>query len=107
MPAVIYTDCRGERHEIEVEIGVSVMAAAKRSGVPGMLAECGGSLTCATCHVYVSDEWTERLPPVREDEDEMLDEVSCPRLPNSRLSCQVLAAADLDGLTVSLPETQQ
>jgi 2Fe-2S ferredoxin len=83
------------------------MAAARKNGVPGIVAECGGSLTCASCHVYVNDAWLAKLEPVGPDEDEMLDEVASPRQPNSRLSCQLRIGTELDGLEVDVPAVQQ
>lgn len=82
------------------------MLTALSSGVDGIEAECGGSCMCATCHVYVDAAWLDRLPKVQILEDEMLDDTASKRESNSRLSCQIQMTDDLDGLIVTLPETQ-
>ena len=81
--------------------GVSLMAAIRAAGVDELLALCGGSCSCATCHVYVDETFLGQLPPIRNDEDELLD-FSNHRAPNSRLSCQVPLTAALDGLCVTI-----
>jgi ferredoxin, 2Fe-2S len=106
MPRVIYIEPNEVRHEIEVDDGMSVMEGAVQSGIDGIVAECGGSLMCATCHVYVDPAFLAKLPEMKPDEDEMLEATVSPRKPNSRLSCQLVLAPDLDGLTVYLPEEQ-
>jgi ferredoxin, 2Fe-2S len=82
------------------------MQAAVADNVEGILADCGGMMTCGTCHVYVREPYAEALPPPTADELGMLEFVAAPRRPNSRLSCQIDLRAELDGLTVELPETQ-
>jgi 2Fe-2S ferredoxin len=82
------------------------MQTAVARGVDGIVAECGGNLMCATCHVYVDEDWAELLPAKAEDEDDMLDETACPREQNSRLSCQLVLEEKLDGIVVTLPERQ-
>ncbi len=84
----------------------SLMRAAVDAGVDGIAADCGGVLSCATCHVVVAPEWADRLPPRSADEDAMLEMTAAPREPTSRLSCQIVVTADLEGLTVRLPATQ-
>ena len=79
---------------------------ATDAGVAAIVADCGGLLTCATCHVYVDPAWADKLPPVTEDEAAMLEMTASPRQANSRLSCQIVMQSALDGLTVTLPETQ-
>jgi len=106
MPKVIYRAHDGSEHSLEVRAGLSVMEGAIRNDVDGIVAECGGSCMCATCHVYVDEAFSDRLPSPSEDEEEMLDEVVAPRRANSRLSCQIKVTEDLDGLLVHLPETQ-
>jgi 2Fe-2S ferredoxin len=106
MPKVIYIDPDQVRHELEVEAGMSVMEGAITHGIDGIVAECGGSLMCATCHVYVDSADLERLAEMKPDEDEMLDATASPREPTSRLSCQLVVTPELDGLTVHLPEEQ-
>lgn len=82
------------------------MQAAQAGGVDGIAADCGGSMTCATCHVMVREPWASQLPPASADEIAMLDFTAVPRQPNSRLSCQIQLTKALDGLTVDLPTSQ-
>ena len=86
--------------------GLSVMRAAVDAGLDGIAADCGGMLTCATCHVYVAPEWLDRLPPASADELGMLDFAAAERRAGSRLACQIEIGPELDGLTVELPERQ-
>ena len=88
------------------KIGKSLMAAAVASDVDGIAADCGGLLTCATCHVFVAEPFASTLPPPDAEELSMLAFTAVPRQPNSRLSCQITLTAALDGLTVELPTTQ-
>ena len=96
----------GEPLTLETKPGQSLMQAAVAANVHGIEAECGGLLTCATCHVYVREPFASRLPPPSGDETGMLEFTASPRQPNSRLSCQIDLSAALDGLTVDLPPTQ-
>jgi 2Fe-2S ferredoxin len=86
--------------------GGSLMQAAVDANVEGIAADCGGMMTCATCHVYVREPFLARLPGMSGDEDSMLDFTASPRQANSRLSCQIELTEELDGLTVDLPATQ-
>jgi len=106
MPTItfIHSDNRVER--VEAETGDSAMRAAVVHGIDGIVAECGGSAVCATCHVYVDDDWIGRLPAVGDDEDALLDGAACERQANSRLSCQIKVTPELDGLVLRLPERQ-
>ncbi|EIV92870.1 2Fe-2S iron-sulfur cluster-binding protein [Frankia sp. QA3] len=106
MPKIIYVDPDGTRHVVDAPDGTSLMQAAVANGVEGVLGECGGSAMCATCHVYVDPADGGRLPELGADEDEMLDSTASPRTTASRLSCQLTASEDLDGLVVRLPEEQ-
>ena len=108
MPTVKYRDPAGRTHEIQVPIGQSLMEGAVRNGVLGVVAECGGNLSCATCHVYIDEAWFDLVGPAESSslEDEMLDNVSAERLPSSRLCCQVLMSAVLDGVTVRVAPRQ-
>lgn len=106
MPRITYIQPDGTEQCVEAAIGVSVMHAALASGVPGILAECGGAASCATCHVYVDAAFSERVGPCGEDEDAMLDCTASERTPFSRLSCQIEMSEDLDGVIVRLPEAQ-
>ena len=91
---------------LEVKPADSLMQAAVAANVEGIAADCGGLLTCATCHVYVREPFASRLPPPQDDELGMLEFTAAPRRPTSRLSCQVALAPELDGLQVDLPESQ-
>ena len=92
--------------QFDAKIGQSIMQAATRAGVDGIAADCGGSLTCATCHVIVDPAWASKLPPPSADELSMLQMTASPREKHSRLSCQIVASAELDGLRITLPATQ-
>ena len=106
MPKITYISPEGEKQVLDVENGTTVMHAAVANGLPGIVAECGGSAMCATCHVFVDPEWESKLPPMNAVEDEMLDSVADERRPSSRLSCQLTMTPELDGLVVQLPRTQ-
>lgn len=105
MSKITYVASDGTETTIDAE-AMSVMQAAVINDVDGIVAECGGSLMCATCHVYVADPWIDKLPPRTDLEDTMLDSTACPRAHNSRLSCQLQITDALDGLVVRLPEEQ-
>ena len=106
MPSITFIHPDGRRQQIEASAGESAMQAAMRNDVNGILAECGGNAMCATCHVYVDEDWLARLPAMGGDEDALLDGAAAERRPNSRLSCQIKLAADLDGLVLNLPDRQ-
>lgn len=99
MPTIIYHDIDGKRHELEIEMGSTVMEGAIDNDVPGIVAECGGACACATCHSYVAEHWFNELPPMEDMEDAMLDS-ALERRANSRLTCQLEVTAELDGLEV-------
>ena len=105
MPKVTYFEPDGTRREVEVPAGTTVMEAAIDNGVEGIVAECGGACSCATCHVYVDPQWAQQLPAPSAQEDGMLDCV-LDRRPNSRLSCQIMLKEELDGLVVRVADTQ-
>jgi 2Fe-2S ferredoxin len=107
MPKINYISFEGEKFQIEVPVGESVMEGAVRNGIDGIVAECGGSCLCATCHVYVDEGFLPLLPPLDEAQDAMLDSTACERMPNSRLSCQIAVRPELEGLIVRMPETQK
>lgn len=92
--------------DIQAEPGQSLMKAAVDANVTGIEADCGGTLTCATCHVMVDSPWADRLPPPVADERDMLDFAASPVEPGSRLSCQIALTPELDGLVVRLPASQ-
>ena len=101
MPRLIVVDRSGTEHAIEARAGWSVMENIRDHGLDELLALCGGCCSCATCHVHVDAQWAARLRPIKGDEDELLDS-SGHRLGTSRLSCQILFAAELDGLRVTI-----
>jgi 2Fe-2S ferredoxin len=106
MPRVTYIDTAGKETTLDIAVGTSVMQAAVFNGVDGIVAECGGSCMCATCHVYVREDQLSKLPEMELGEDAMLDGAASPRRPNSRLSCQLVMTPAMDGLVVDMPETQ-
>jgi len=105
MPKITYKDFQGNSKTIEVESGLSVMEGAIQNEIPGIDADCGGSMACATCHVYVQDNWFSKIPKAEEAEVDMIDMAFEPKK-NSRLSCQIIISEELDGLEVSTPEKQ-
>jgi ferredoxin, 2Fe-2S len=82
------------------------MQAATHAGIDAIAADCGGSLTCATCHIYVDAAWADKLPPPSADELSMLEMTAAPRQATSRLSCQIVATLEMDGMEIALPATQ-
>lgn len=106
MVRVVFVEPSGERVEIDATEGWSLMQVATSKGVEGIEAECGGSCACATCHCYVEGEAATRLPPAGEGELAMLENVVAERRPESRLSCQIRATAEIEGLVVRVAETQ-
>jgi 2Fe-2S ferredoxin len=105
MPKITYIDNEGTARTVEAELGATVMETAINNDIPGILATCGGSCSCATCHVYVEDSWLERLPPPALEESDMLDTAHDLK-DSSRLSCQIKVTEELDGLTVTTPPRQ-
>lgn len=107
MPKVTYLRPGGVETVLDVNGGLSVMQAAVANGVTEILAICGGTMSCSTCHVYVVDGPVDALPPVSDDEDEMLDFVAAERLESSRLSCQLPLNDQTDGIVVRPAPTQE
>ena len=105
MPKVTFTDHKGNSKTIEIDNGLSVMEGAVQQNIPGIDADCGGSMACATCHVYVDDNWYEKIPKAEDAEIDMIDMAFEPKK-NSRLSCQIIVADNIDGLKVTTPEKQ-
>ena len=97
MPKVIFHALDGQRHELDVAEGTTLMEAAIDNDVAGIVAECGGACACATCHAYIDDAWSARLPPMEDMEDAMLD-AAAERRPTSRLTCQIRVTPELDGI---------
>ena len=106
MPDITFILADGSALGFEAPDDVSLMQAATGFGVPGIVAECGGSALCATCHVHVDAAWAGRLPAASADEEAMLACTAAPRGPTSRLSCQIRLGAALQGLVVRVPERQ-
>jgi 2Fe-2S ferredoxin len=106
MVNVVYIDSDGERTELAVQEGWTLMQAAVSQGIEGIEAECGGSCCCATCHVYVDESYLDRVVPASEQELGMLAVTVAERRPNSRLACQIKATPELEGLIVHMPEVQ-
>lgn len=106
MPTIHYIHPDGRRTTVEAKAGTSVMEAAIRNNVRGIDAECGGSCSCATCHVYVDPAFFDRIPEADAMESELLEGVAAPREATSRLGCQVTVSTELDGLIVRVPVKQ-
>ena len=105
MPKVKYIENNGQSHTIEVPKGLTVMEGAVQNNIPGIDADCGGGMACATCHVYVKEEWFDKINPKTEGEDDMIDQAHQPNK-FSRLSCQLIVTDELNGLVVQLPSKQ-
>ena len=105
MAKIKYIEHNKKEHTVEVQNGLTVMEGAVQNDIPGIDADCGGGMSCATCHVYVKEDWYDKLPKKEMGEDDMLDQAYEPKQ-NSRLSCQIMVSDDLDGLTVHIPEKQ-
>ena len=105
MAKIKYIEHNGNEHIVDVQNGLTVMEGAVQNDIPGIDADCGGSMSCATCHVYVKEDWYDKLPKKEMGEDDMLDQAYEPKS-NSRLSCQIMVSDDLDGLSVYMPEKQ-
>ncbi len=107
MPKVIYVSAGGHAREVDVPVGTTVMSAALKNGIDGIVAECGGVCMCSTCHVFVDENFYNRLPPAQDTEEAVLEIAAEERQPTSRLSCQIKVTEDLDGLIVRLPKRQR
>ena len=105
MAKITYTDQLGNSKTIEIENGLSVMEGAIQNDVPGIEADCGGSMACATCHVYVEEKWLDKIPKAEDGEIDMID-MAYEAKKNSRLSCQIIVSDELDGLKVTTPKKQ-
>ena len=105
MAKIAYIEHNGTNHTVDVQNGLTVMEGAVQNNIPGIDADCGGGMACATCHVYVKEDWFDKINEKSEGEDDMLDQAYEPKK-NSRLSCQIIVSDDLDGLTVDMPEKQ-
>jgi len=105
MPKITYIESSGNSHIIDVPTGLSVMEGAVQNDIPGIDADCGGGMACATCHVYVKEEWLDKLSKKQDAEEDMLDMAFEPKK-NSRLSCQLMVTDEIDGLVINLPTKQ-
>ena len=105
MAKITYITHDNQNHTIDVKNGLTVMEGAVQNNIPGIDADCGGGMACATCHVYVKEEWFDKISAKEDGEEDMLDMAFEPKK-NSRLSCQIIVSDELDGLIVNLPEKQ-
>ena len=105
MAKINYIEHNGTSHKVDVQNGLTVMEGAIQNNITGIDDDCGGSMACATCHVYVKEDWFDKINKKSEGEDDMLDQAYEPKK-NSRLSCQIIVSDDLDGLIVDMPEKQ-
>ena len=105
MAKITFIEHNGTNHTADVQNGLTVMEGAVQNNIPGIDADCGGSMACATCHVYVKEDWFDKINKKNEGEDDMLDQAYEPKK-NSRLSCQIIVSDDLDGLIVDMPYKQ-
>ena len=105
MPTITFIEFNGKAHEVVAEVGQSAMQAAMNNLLPGIVADCGGACSCATCHVYVDANWENKIPPPEQSEKDM---IACALhvQSSSRLSCQMQITPELDGLVLRLPESQ-
>ena len=106
MARITYVEHSGREHVVEVPNGLTVMEGARDNGIPGIEADCGGACACSTCHVYVAEDWVDRLPEKDAMEQDMLDFAWQPDAERSRLTCQIKVTPELDGLVVQMPEKQ-
>ena len=105
MTKITYNTHDKKTQTIDVQNGLSVMEGAVQNDIPGIDADCGGGMACATCHVYVKDDWFDKITPKEDGEEDMLDMAFEPKK-NSRLSCQIIISNELDGLIVNIPSKQ-
>jgi len=105
MPKITYISHDNKKNTVEVQAGLSVMEGALQNSIEGIDADCGGSMACATCHVYVSENWLNKIEKIHDAEQDMLDMAYEPKK-NSRISCQIIMSDDLDGLEVTTPIKQ-
>ena len=106
MPKIVFVDSSGQEQTVDARVGDSVMMSATQNGIEGIVGECGGNCSCATCHVWVREEFVDRVGPATDLEDDLLDMGVSERRSGSRLSCQITVTGDLDGLTLDVPPEQ-
>ena len=105
MAKITYIEHNGTNHTVDVQNGLTVMEGAVQNNIPGIDADCGRSMACPTCHVYVKEDWFNKIPKKEDGEEDMLDMAFEPKA-NSRLSCQIVVSDEIDGLEVSIPSKQ-
>lgn len=105
MPLIFYVDHNGNQYEADVPVGNNVMNGAVDNMIDGIIGQCGGFMSCSTCHCYVDESWLDKTGKAEGTELEMIEASSDPR-PNSRLGCQIEVTEALEGLTVHMPESQ-
>ena len=105
MAKITFVTHENKEYTVEVQKGLTVMEGAVQNDIPGIDADCGGGMSCATCHVYVMDDWFNKIEKKTDGEEDMLDQAYEPKS-NSRLSCQITVSDELDGLVVNMPEKQ-
>ena len=105
MAKITYITHDNKTHEIDVQNGLTVMEGAVQNNIPGIDADCGGSMACATCHVYVPENWFDKIEKAQDAEQDMIDMAYEPKK-NSRLSCQLIVSDELNGLIVDIPSKQ-
>tara|TARA_B100001057_G_scaffold411071_1_gene426476 strand:- start:146 stop:466 length:321 start_codon:yes stop_codon:yes gene_type:complete len=105
MAKINFITHENQTYTVDIQNGLTVMEGAVQNDIPGIDADCGGGMACATCHVYVNEEWLDKLPTKEDGEEDMLDMAFEPKK-NSRLSCQITISDDLEGLTVNIPSKQ-
>lgn len=106
MTTITFTTPQGTRHAVVATDGQSLMQTARAAGIAGIVAECNGNASCATCHVYLEDDVAAALPPPGDQEEDLLTFTASERRPGSRLSCQVVVGPQLDGIVVEIPPSQ-
>lgn len=103
MPFITFIQPDGTEQLVDADSGANMMAYATRDGVPGIMGECGGSMSCGTCHVHIPQQWQSVVGPASEHETGMLDWRDCYDAASSRLSCQIILTDEMDGMRVSVP----
>ena len=106
MPQATFICTDGAPRAVEVAIGANLMRAATDNGIDGIVGDCGGAMSCATCHVFVEEGFADRLPAMEANEDQILDYTAAGRQPNSRLACQIVMSDALDGISVRIADPQ-
>lgn len=106
MPSIVFVQADATRRDVAAASGTSVMRAATDAGIDGMIADCGGGLACATCHVLLDPADFDRLPSPEPAEEDMLTLTALERQPTSRLSCQIIMSEDLDGIVITIADPQ-